>query len=190
MKYLSIILLVILSACGKAPNPAMPAGPGGPGVPASKPTATPTPPPITPPVDGGPTVPPISLTFYQLTKTIATSGGISLQATAGCIVYTGNTYCWDDGIKTIAGQQLTYWGMNNAGQTCPNVHGGCTSDLLGSPLLMNANVKSVLDSVQGSAHRTTAEVFSTGTSIPVLCALTGASLNCVNFVIDLGRLSL
>ncbi len=194
------LMMIALAGCGQAPTDfEMPdespqaqddRAPAAAGIaiaaaPAPAPSASPSP------------APTIALTYYSRTITIAsaTINGTptSIQGTGMCAQYLGATYCWDDGIKTLAGGGYTYWGLKIHTDTqlrnCPSMYGHCVNDRLLTPTTMTANVIGKLNTVVGSAHRTVAEVLA-ATAATVSCTETGGVLDCGIFAIDLNQVLL
>lgn len=194
MKYLLITLLLV--ACGKMPNVSItvpdnsaPTTNTDPSTAKAKPNtdiiaATPTP---------SPTTTPIVVTAYSLTKTLVTvsggpNNGMTLQGIGMCAVVSGDTYCWDDGLKVLPGNVTgyTYWGLNQAFLICPNVAGGCADDLMTAPTLITANVTSKLHQNFGfSSYRSSSEVVTNGVPTDYNCTEdVTAKIDCGTFIID------
>lgn len=144
---------------------------------------------------------PIPLTYYKLTKVTNNAGntGRSYTATGSCVQYNSKTYCWDDGIKSFvfAGTTFSYdywnesrdagnsnyWGTGN---DWAYTSGEVIADFMTSPTLMSAHLTSSIASPGAGAPSATL-VFQNGTPVSVSCTLTGNSLGCGDFMIDLGQ---
>lgn len=136
------------------------------------------------------------LTYYAFTKTIATwtTSGVThtLQGTGTCVTYNATTYCWDDGTKVSISPnvRVQYWGLDNTFSTCPNFSGQCSSDMMLAPRIMSANVVAKLNTLIGSAHRTVAEVFASGTAAQATCTEAAGVVSCGSFTINTNQVPL
>lgn len=144
----------------------------------------------------------VSLTYYSLSVTEAPVSGWSLKTvtmTGSCATYQTKTYCWDDGMKTLAswtfgGQTMgpfnyTYWGlMTNASASdgYSLCFGGCSADYLttGRDVSQNA-VGTNIQSESNDTGNTVNEVFSQGVQSTATCTEANGVLNCGSFSINL-----
>lgn len=166
---------------------------------------------VVPPVDpSAPVLATPSLTYYKLSKTIAPVNGWTnktVTLTASCIVYTGKTYCWDDGVKTIASwvynnhtygpYTYTYFGLaqrTNGGTTI--CFGGCSSDFMPAPRVISTTLQTNIGSAAtgsnpGGGNISGAsvinEVFTSGAALNVNCSEQDGQLNCVDFIVNLNQ---
>ena len=197
-------LILILAACmtagcsgggGGGGSAAATASPQLIADPAVTPTPIPTPAPTpapTPDPSQGSTV---TITTYALATTKAPVSGWSTKtytATGTCMTYLAKTYCWDDGVKTLAWVDIanhnygpytyTYWGLQNnpaqAGsyETCS---GGCVSDYMSNPQYVDSNLGTNLTAAAIN------NVFSHGISSQVNCTESAGVLTCGSLVITL-----
>lgn len=132
----------------------------------------------------------VALTYYTDTRAVS-----SLSFKGSCVTYETNTYCWDDGIRSLGGQSYSYWGVNKFTGTAHNMLGDCrgtcniNGDILdATPTLVTANVTSYMSRALSSM--TPSLVFSFGTATNVSCTLTASVLDCVDFSIDLSQAAL
>lgn len=137
---------------------------------------------------GNPT--PINVVYYKKARTEAPVSGWPTKtytASGSCVVYNSNTYCWDDGIKTVtipgAPSPFTYSYWEQTAPLSP-CHGGCVADPLTNPTTISPNVETALTLTKINL------VFSSGTPIQVSCTLNGSDLDCGDFSIDLTQVSL
>lgn len=196
MFVLLTVLVLQITACGKEVQTASVEKPADTATPQFAPSiASPVSAPIIPGnvVNNDPDSSSFNLTYYQLTKTIATLSspyaGTTIVATGNCVVYNGNNYCWDDGIHRFApiGLARTFWGMDDSTHglvLCPGAYGECVTDPMTAPVLMDANVINVLSGQFGSSVRTVNQVLTVGTPIQVSCTETNGIVNCTDFSID------
>lgn len=193
------LALIALTACQQVPATdgssvstlqAVPETTAAPEAPvAVLPVATPTPTPTATPAS-------TNLTYYSLSATRAPVNGWATKtytSTGSCVVYQGNTYCWDDGMKTLAWSSggnnygpytYSYWnaGTWGGGQISFNIGGVMETDLMTAPTLVTHNLEINLNS---RAAPTT--VLSTGTPHAVVCTENSGILNCGAFMIDLNQ---
>lgn len=175
----AIAFLLALTGCGKDDGTTVPT-PNLAQTPAPKPlaqtpspTATPTPTPV----------PPVSVTYYALTITLYLINGVTpVEGTAYCTVYSGSTYCWDDGLH---GAQ-TYFDAENGLTFC---RGGCIGDTFATPVLIDANVTTFNNN--DLASRSINTVLTTGQFSTVSCIDDGVgNVVCPNFTIDTNQIPL
>ncbi len=134
------------------------------------------------PVEPDPVTPStVSLTYYTLSKTEAPVNGWPtkmITTVASCVIYLTQTYCWDDGLKsmtwvsqghTYGPYTYTYWD-NEGNGPCT---GGCTQDNYAEPTLATGLTPSEVN-----------KVFNLGVAHPVECDETDTGLTCGDF--DLG----
>lgn len=116
-------------------------------------------------------------------------------ATGYCAVYTGLTYCWDDGVKTLQWQNnstfygpftYTYWNMSQNSVGYSSAHGGLVQDLMATPRVIGQGIGVNLV----SALSTVNAVLSTGTATSYNCVDTAGNVDCGNFVIDTTQVAL
>lgn len=185
---ITILVLVLDSGCGKAPSSAtattLAAAPVT--LPSPTPSASPSP---------APSPTPIALTYYSKPKTVAPIGGWPTKtytATGSCVVYLSSTYCWDDGLKSLSWTDImsgtsygpyvnTYWGMNKNGASYTSCSNSCTQDLMSGPTFISTGLAANIPAASITA------VLTTGTAKAVTCTLSGNSLDCVDFIIDLAQ---
>lgn len=204
MKCLMKILLTTVSillfiGCGKAEIPSV-VIPNNPTTPAtvSNPESTPdvvapavvdaTPTPTPTPDPGAPTV---SITYYQLTKTITPNAAFPAKtytATGYCTTYSGDKYCWDDGKKTIiySGTPFIYSYFNMSKNVVGYSHssGGMQEDLMLAPTILVPLGGLPANITAGAVN----EVFSSATSTTVTCTeATNGNLDCGSFTIDVNQ---
>ena len=135
----------------------------------------------------------VPLTVYSKTRTEAPINGWvnkTYTATGYCTERLGNTYCWDDGMKTLdwtynhfhyGPYTYSYFGVNQ--QTNGGLgyaHGGMDEDALAEPTLMTIQITNIMAAGGVSPH----VVLTTGTQSVVLCTEeeTG-ELTCPGFTI-------
>ncbi len=168
-------------------------GSGG-GAPADAKAEDPNAPGVSQPSQPGGSIP-VQLTYYSLSKTVYPVNGFtagashSYTATGSCVVYNSQTYCWDDGVKTVHFSDFSgnnygpftydYWAQNLQGQSIAACNGGCGTDPLTIPAIVSQNVETALTLAKINL------VFSSGQAKQVTCTLTGSDLDCVDFSIDL-----
>jgi predicted small lipoprotein YifL len=174
----ALIMVLVLSAC-EIPKAVTDAAP----VDSSNPTVKTDPvqqPKVETPVDPEAPVPvKVSLTYFSLSKTVAPVNGWvtkTYTATGSCVIYLTQTYCFDDGIKTLTWVSnnftygpytYTYW-QNGNNQPC---NGGCLVDTFATPV------------VGGLVQTEVNKVFNLGVSHAVECDETDSKLDCGDFVI-------
>lgn len=174
-KILSVIAALILSSCGSG---------GGGGATQARDLVPAQPEqPIVPPQN-----PNVSVTVFKLQKTEAPVNGWvtkTYTASGSCFIYSGKTYCFDDGVKTLQWTQnnvtygpytYTYWSRNASLGHC---HGGCDSDYFTTPKEMTNNVVTAVGNQNINA------VFNQGQSSALSCEDNGQTLNCGQFLINL-----
>lgn len=134
-----------------------------------------------------------SLTYYRLSKTVAPINGWATKtytATGYCVVYLTNTYCWDDGVKTLQWSSnnnhygpytYTYFGMQGNASNWGPCSGACGADLMPAPRIISATLENNIGTVNIQ------NVFTHGTAVPVSCTETNGVLNCIDFVINLNQ---
>lgn len=142
------------------------------------------------------TATPITLTYYTLAITPYISGiGATVPMTAYCVVYSNQTYCWDNGIQTKTlhtGSQsesfnFSFWGMTLADTALAIPYGACSgdcqTDFMNVPTLMTAN----LETSATDAQESPAYVLANGTAAQVSCTLSSdqSTLNCGAFSVAL-----
>lgn len=144
----------------------------------SLPTPTPTPPQI------------VSLTVFSASVTSAPIAGWvskTYTATGHCTQYSGKTYCWDDGMKTLAWQfnnflygpfTYSYFEVNRQNGLLTSSYGGMSEDVLVNPTIVNARVLALM----------AVPPVLTGTSESVDCTIeTNGNLTCTGFDIDVNQ---
>ncbi|CAB4150018.1 hypothetical protein UFOVP558_60 [uncultured Caudovirales phage] len=189
MNALIIALVLFLTACGgsggggastqaNAPAPDQ-------GLPSTDPGAI-APAPTTP---ATPTV--VSLTYYSLSKTVApVSGWPTKQYTAvgSCATFESNTYCWDDGLKSLSWSAsgnnygpytYTYWSTMDSGTHPLHCSGGCTNSYLTTPRLIESVLEPMLTTISIN------QVLSTGTPTTVSCTKDNGQLDCGGWTVTL-----
>lgn len=201
-KYLTLVLLTVLvlqiTACGKEvsiPQTATTNSDATPKavVPAFVPNAT-----IPPVITGnGSNSQTVSITYYQMSKTVAPVNGWitkTYTATGYCLVYGGDTYCWDDGIKTLQWNQsnnfygpftYTYWNMSldafgNSpdGINWSHANGGLGQDLMSTPRLISQALS--INMATGAVN----QVLTSGSATTVSCTDTAGVIDCGSFSVD------
>lgn len=140
-----------------------------------------------------------SVTYYKLSATVAPLGSYPTQTYTGtgyCVVYKSSTYCWDDGVKTLqftvsgtvhGPYTYTYWslGPTSIGNGWGQCSGGCTGDIMTSPLYMSTDVNNNLPSSVSAT-----KVLTTGTAVVNTCTEDNQVLNCSDFTVDLNQATL
>lgn len=191
----TVAFLLALTGCGKVSAPAITI-PGSTGTtPAASPVAAADPTPVpsaspTPESSGSdPTVTYYTASILLYTRFGATDppGGTPVYGSGSCAVYSGNTYCWDDGLHGLnPGADFTFFEANQGLNFC---RGNCQDDTFATPLLVDANVQAFNDLDAGTMpNRAIHTVLTTGTPTTVNCTL-DSSLNvvCPNFTIDINQ---
>lgn len=154
-------------------------------------TASPSPSP-SPSTSPSPSSIPVSLTVYQKSFTEAPLSGYVAKkytATAYCTDVASSTYCWDNGIQTIAAFNdnnvmvgpftYSYWQLyTELGSLTVYCHGGCPNDAASSPMIVSHNF--VLWETQAKINA----VFASGISNVVSCTKLNGVITCPTFVID------
>lgn len=138
----------------------------------------------------------IPLTYYTESTTqfpISGSPTLSYTALGSCVVYLGTTYCWDDGIQSITQvishntftTYYTYWGADDFNGNFNICNGGCKLDPMASqPSVITQGVALNVGNSKINA------MLTMGTPHAVNCTLSGSTLNCVDFVINLNQTAL
>lgn len=149
---------------------------------------------------------PINLTYYKLTAVDNPQwnghpGSGPITTNGYCVQYLSNTYCWDDGAQGYANEVSngisegpfydSYWnfamqvigGNLVEGGTC---RGNCLQDTFTQPRTMGAHWYGYTDTSLAKVNA----VLTTGASKAVTCTLSGVTLNCVDFSIDLSQIAL
>ncbi len=139
----------------------------------------------------------ITVEYYKRTETRAPQTGWvakTYTSTGYCLVYQEKTYCWDDGMKTLAWTSngnnygpFTYSYFNLDDPTNGDwgkTSGSMTADLMTQPLGISALVSarigpSMID-----------QVFTSGILIQVVCTENDGHLICPDFVVDLEQAAL
>lgn len=187
--------LVVSTGCGKLPNIEIPVTTTTQPSQASAPSVTPA---LAPQITTkSPSLLPdtsstVSLTYYSITKTKASTAGGSSQsytATGSCTVYQDITYCWDDGLHTLKWSisvSYMFWQQFSGGGTT-----GPTVDLMSSPTALGTTALHLLNNelaTYGSpnpAMSTIDKVLTTGTPTTVTCNIDdNNNLVCPTFTID------
>lgn len=184
------ILLVCLSACaptggsnsaGSQPAAVPQTQPPAPS-PAPQPVQTPQPSPAPSPTPAPqPTPNPLIVTVYTDTMPYTWPNGQSGQMIGSCVVYSGQTYCWDNGFQTWNfGTYYSYETYFNIGVDGTTTHdcsrGGCDVTIFTDPYANNPTA-----GVAGAAH-----VFDVGQQTVVTCTLSNTDVDCGTFTIDQG----
>ncbi len=194
-KLMMLLLLAMtilnLVACGGG------AGNGG-STSASPAPTNPTSPvtPIVPIVGPNPTPAPngsVALTYYTLSKTVAPVNGWPTKqytAMAACVQFENNTFCWDDGIKTLQWTSnnnnygpytYDYWGVTTTAQGWGLCNGGCVTDFMIQPIYMSQSL------VNNITLAKITQVFTQGTPKQVSCTESNNILDCVDFAINMNQ---
>lgn len=134
----------------------------------------------------------VSITVYAKTASEAPVNGWATKtytATAYCAQYSGSTYCWDDGVKTLqwtnnnftyGPYKYTYFNLSKNATGWTISHGGLQADLMAIPTLIDntlvVNMTYALSTVNA--------VLSTGSATTYDCVDTDGIVDCGNFVID------
>lgn len=160
--------------------------------PQASPIAAPS---VTPATTPSATPQAISVTVYTASKSEApVNGWVTKVYTAQgrCTIYQSRTYCWDDGLKVLAWNDLhgnhfgpygyTYFGVGTiaVNQTTFNGHGALISDLMTAPTLIHQGLET-------SMLIPSATVLATGAQTTETCTENGGTLTCTNFSIDLNQ---
>lgn len=117
------VCAIVLSGCGHEGLTIPVAPPETTSAPQITATSAPTP------------VPTVSVTYFSKSRTVTPNSGQPTKtytATGYCAVVNSQTFCWDDGVKTItfiggAVGHYTYWGLS--------CNGTCATDVAASPVL-------------------------------------------------------
>lgn len=140
----------------------------------------------------------MQLTYYTQTEVRAPQAGWPTKTYTSighCVVYLGDTYCWDNGVQVLQWTlnssaygpfYYTYWNMNQpASGSWGHSSGGLTSDLMPSPRLITSLVATRMGGM-GAVNT----VLTNGQATTVNCTETAGILNCVDFAIDLNQIPL
>ena len=156
------------------------AGCNAPTLQAPAPTPAPATPEITPPQAAQPEVitpKTVTLSVFTLSKTAAPVNGWPTKtytAKASCVMFNGQSFCWDDGLKTLMWSQnnftygpfmYSYFGQSAQGPCS----GGCTDDADTSPKVMSGQAVN--------------DIFNLGVRADVECTETDGHLDCGTFTI-------
>lgn len=201
----TLALVICVSGCGQAPSGGSvdiaSANPNE-SAPISQPVSNPT---STPSSSPSPTSSPIALTYYSRSTTIAPVAGHSLDTvtlTGSCIVYTGNTYCWDNGVQEIdeTVSHLTtqyYYTYFSMGRQTPTgllgiCWGGCPVDAMSVPTVIDMALGNDITTSYTTDHyaQNTVATVLTGIATQVTCTEDNGLLDCGDFTIDLNQVGL
>lgn len=211
----TLALVICITGCGQAPSAGdaaeiasvTPLDSVPISQPVSDPTSNPTPQPSTlPSASPSPTASSIALTVYTKTTTIAPVNGFpsdDVTLSGSCAVYSGNTYCWDNGVQSITTtvSHLTttshyfFWtigkmSINGSLNIC---WGACPYDIMNVPTIVDPTLALNIESSyadDGEAQSTPTLVISGGTQTQVSCTENNGLLDCVDFTIDLNQVAL
>jgi hypothetical protein len=199
----TLALVICVSGCGQAPSATesadiASANPNQ-AIPISQPVSDPTSSP-TPSASPSPTSSPIAVTVYTKSTTVAPVNGFPgdfVTLTGSCVVYSGNTYCWDNGVQSITTtvSHLTttsYYFFWTIGQMSVNgslniCWGACPYDIMSVPTLIDTTLTNNIQSsfaVDHEAQSTPSAVISSGTQTHVSCTENNGLLDCGTFTID------
>lgn len=201
---LAMLILSSLFGCGQVPstltvntdaNKAAAPAATAPAEPGATPESVPVPAATAQPSGGGGSTN-IPLTYYTLSRTSAPQAGWATKtytATGHCVVYVTKTYCWDDGVKTLAWVDFsgthygpfcyTYWNMSQDAVGWSKANGGLAQDLMPTPRL----ISSALSTNIGAANIT---AMFAGAATQVQCTESATAVNCGSFTIDLTQAAL
>lgn len=189
--------------CGQSPTPAeLAAAPvitqdANPiTIPADPETVDPVSEPLPPPPVGVST---FSLTYYRAAKTVAPITGWSTKtytAVGSCVVYNANTYCWDDGVKTLTWNSnnlqygpytYSYFGLGIDSMNRLDIcNGGCpVNDAMIAPRIVSGSIGTQFK--DDSTVKTGFNAVMAGTGVPVTCFEDSRTLNCGDFTVDLNQ---
>lgn len=200
----TIALVVCVTGCGQAPSAgdsadialATPTVSAPTSDPVSNPAPSPTP---------SPSQSSIALTYYTRSTTIAPVAGHSLDTVTligSCVVYTGVTYCWDNGVQEIdetvshltTQYYYTYFSMGrqSANGLLGICWGGCPVDAMSVPTTIDTALNNDITTSYTTDHyaRSTVATVLTGTPTNVTCTEANALLDCGDFTIDLNQVAL
>lgn len=130
----------------------------------------------------------VSVTYYRLSRTEAPVSGWSTKtytASGYCTQIATQTYCWDDGLKTLVAWTdlhnnhygpfyYDYWELQNSSGVPHTCHGACANDYMSSPVLVDSSMASALPAQNVSA------VFASGVPTTVTCTKVGTTVTCGN----------
>lgn len=179
-------VLFCLTGCGQAPQGLATDLEAKPGIEAASDPA----PGVSPLPIGVPTV---SVTVYTHTRTEAPVNGWvnkTYAATGYCAVYADETYCWDDGVKTLdwtfnnfryGPYTYTYWNMSRETAGFSHSGGALQADLMPVPRLVNTTLALNLEPGQLD------EMVTVGTQTTVQCVDADHLLTCPNFQVALDQ---
>lgn len=143
----------------------------------------PTPAPV-PQITGGVTNPvaapeTTTLSYYKKSKTVTPNGHIhSYTATGFCMVYKGDTFCWDDGVKVSDAHGYTYFGISASG-LCS---GTCTSSGLTTPTLVTTQILNNMKTMNNGQSPVN-DIFNIGERIDETCTVENGVIQCADFQI-------
>lgn len=133
----------------------------------------------------------IEITYYTLAKTSAPVNGWptkQITVTANCLEYQSQTYCWDDGIKSLSWSDFsgnhygpytyTYFGVQGTPSSWNQCSGSCSSSLVTTPTFVSIALRSAI------TISTTNEVLNSGTAHTATCTDNNGVIDCGDFILD------
>lgn len=141
----------------------------------------------------------VTLSVFSNSKTVAPIngwGGKTYTAIGYCTVYLSDTYCWDDGMKTLqwtansftyGPYTYSYFNVNlRANGTLGSSNGGMYSDAITVPTIVNVHLTNLINAGDSAV----ADVLA-GTSGNVDCTKeSNGNLTCPGFVVDVNQVGL
>lgn len=133
----------------------------------------------------------VVVTYYTLSKTVAPMGSWPTKtytAMGACAEINSKVFCWDDGVKTLTWVSggttygpyyYTYFGLKQNGAGFSICSGGCATDFMEEPTLINvsldANIGTQVD-----------QIFMNGAMNQANCTQTDNVIDCGEYQFDLG----
>lgn len=179
---LALFCITMITACGSKGGGSADSQAGSPSQPGNQPS-------LTQPSTG---TDPVLTVYTAISTKSITSGGTTYHVTMTgyCTVYSGNTYCWDDGWhRPIASLGYDYWGFILSGSTVLQGSEGmaaATDPLLNTPTMVTtAFINQLPGNVINPDNSETTMIttlLATGTQTTIHCNDDGSgTLDCGTF---------